>query len=45
VQAEDVERILAEHGITFPADDGAGRRTRRATSEKVGPATGMLPTV
>ncbi|MGT2463016.1 phosphodiesterase [Sinomonas atrocyanea] len=45
VPAEDVERILAEHGVTFPADDGAGRRSRRSTSERIGPATGMLPTV
>ena len=43
VAAEDVERVLAEHGVTFPADDGAVRRTRRA--EGVGPATGMIPTL
>jgi Icc-related predicted phosphoesterase len=45
VPPAEVAQILAAHHVTFPTDDGAGRRARRPAPEGVGPATGMLPTV
>ncbi|GAB3280149.1 3',5'-cyclic adenosine monophosphate phosphodiesterase CpdA [Sinomonas notoginsengisoli] len=44
VGGADVARLLAEAGVSFPADDGA-RPVRRGTREGVGPSTGMLPVV